>query len=226
MSTLTIHHLHVSQSERIPWLCEELGIPYELKTYTRAPILAPPEYKALHPSGAAPVIQDGDLTLAESGACVEYIAHRYGGGALFLPPTHANYADFLYWWHWSNGTFQPALSLTMIASRALNEDHPRMVALVERLGSVLKTLDTRLETTGAWLAGEEFTAADIMVVFSLTTFRYFYPYSLREFAGVRGYLERVGGREAYQRAMKKCDPEMKLVLGAEPPEKFFGMARK
>src|SRR5207237_9111068 len=69
---LTVHHLGKSQSERIVWLCEELGIPYELKCYARAPLLAPPEYKALHPIGAAPVITDGDIVLAESGAIVEY----------------------------------------------------------------------------------------------------------------------------------------------------------
>ncbi|KAF7377470.1 putative glutathione S-transferase [Mycena sanguinolenta] len=105
MPTLTVHHLNISQSERIPWLCEELAIPYEPKTYKRAPIFAPPELKALHPSGAAPIIQDGDLTLAESGACIEYIAHRHAGGALFLPPTHPAYAQFVCWWHWANGTF-------------------------------------------------------------------------------------------------------------------------
>ena len=82
---LTVHHLGKSQSERVVWLCEELGIPYELKNYARAPLLAPPEYKALHPIGAAPVITDGDLVLAESGAIVEYIIARYGNGHADLP---------------------------------------------------------------------------------------------------------------------------------------------
>ena len=85
---LIIHHLHASQSERIPWLCEELGIPYELRTYHRVNGLAPPEYRALHAAGTAPIIQDGDITLAESGAILEYIAHRHGGGQFFLPPSH------------------------------------------------------------------------------------------------------------------------------------------
>ena len=79
---LTVHHLGKSQSERIVWLCEELGIPYELKLYARAPLLAPADYKALHPVGTAPVITDGDLILAESGAIMQYILARYGGGRL------------------------------------------------------------------------------------------------------------------------------------------------
>ena len=83
---LTVHHLGKSQSERIVWLCEELEIPYELKRYTRDSVtmLAPPDYKALHPIGAAPVITDGDLVLAESGAIVDYIMARYGKGRLTL----------------------------------------------------------------------------------------------------------------------------------------------
>jgi glutathione S-transferase len=84
---LTVHHLGKSQSERIVWLCEELGIPYELKVYDRDPVtrLAPPEYKALHPIGAAPVITDGDLVLAESGAIIEYIAAKFGNGCSRRP---------------------------------------------------------------------------------------------------------------------------------------------
>ncbi|KAF7330646.1 Glutathione S-transferase [Mycena sanguinolenta] len=205
MPTLTVHHLNISQSERIPWLCEELAIPYELKTYKRAPIFAPPELKALHPSGAAPIIQDGDLTLAESGACIEYIAHRHAGGALFLPPTHPAYAQFML--AGANGTFQALFINHSVAK--------------ERLGNALGMLDARLEEND-WLAGEEFTVADIMLVFSLTTMRYFYVYSLGEHRNVVRYLQRVGAREGYQRAMKKCDPEMELVLGADPPAKPFG----
>ncbi|KAK8016819.1 glutathione S-transferase [Apiospora rasikravindrae] len=111
---LTVHHLQVSQSERIPWLCEELGIAYELKNYQRAPALAPPEFKALHWTGSAPVITDDDgqggvLTLAESGACVQYICEKHGGGRLFPSASHPRYADFLYWFHWTNGTFTPTI---------------------------------------------------------------------------------------------------------------------
>ncbi|KAK7052103.1 glutathione S-transferase [Favolaschia claudopus] len=170
---LIVHHLNVSQSERIPWLCEELSIPYTLKTYRRAPVLAPPEYKALHPSETSPIIQDGEgdalITIAESGACMEYIAHRYGNGGLFLPPTHPDYAQFLYWWHWANGTFQPAMLLnTMVGRMGVPDDHPRRVMGRERMNMMLRALNERVKKN-KWLAGEEFTVADIMLVFSLTT---------------------------------------------------------
>ena len=95
---LIVHHLGRSQSERIVWLCEELGVPYELKRYERDPvtILAPPEYKALHPIGAAPVIADGDLVLAETGAVAEYIMAKHGRGRLAPAPDHPGFADYLY----------------------------------------------------------------------------------------------------------------------------------
>jgi glutathione S-transferase len=95
---LTVHHLGKSQSERIVWLCEELGVPYALKRYERDPVtmLAPAEYRALHPIGAAPVVTDGDLVLAESGAIIEYIIAKQGGGRLALGPSHPDFATYLY----------------------------------------------------------------------------------------------------------------------------------
>lgn len=228
--TLTVHHLRCSQSERVVFLCEELGIPYTLKTYDRAPILAPPEYKALHPSGAAPVIQDtsssssgGDdapLTLAESGACMEYISQVHGQGRLFPSPSHPSYPDFLYWWHWGNGTLQPSLGRAMMGAAAgLDPANPYVKVFRDRVGTALRSLDARVRES-AWLAGEEFSAADVMVVFSLTTFRYWYQYSLAEYGGILDYLGRVSAREAYKRAMEKGDPGMELALGAEPPKPF------
>ena len=216
MGKITVHHLQVSQSERIPWLLEELGVPYELKTYKRAPLLAPPEYRALHHSGAAPVITDGDLTLAESGACVEYLARTHGGGRFFLAPSDPAYADFLYWWHWSNGTLQPSVSRAMYVRGA--GDNARMQKVSqEKLGRALKALDEQLGK-GHFIVGKELTAADIMTVFSLTTMRHFSPYSLAEYPNVLGYLERIGKREAYRTAMSKSDPDMKLALGADSPK--------
>jgi len=94
--TFTIYHLQVSRSERLPWLCEELQIPYTLILHQRDPFFSPQSIKDLNPIGQAPVIQDRDLTLAESAACVEYIIHIYGNGKLALSPTHKNYADYLY----------------------------------------------------------------------------------------------------------------------------------
>lgn len=218
--TTIIHHLHVSSSERVIWLCEELGINYELRSYDRAPLLAPPEYKSLHPAGTSPVIQDGDITLAETGACVEYIAQKHGNGRLFLKPTHPSYPEFLYWYHWANSTFVPTLGRSMMIRLAnIPDDNPLVKIGNERLKRGLSALDTHIGHND-WLAGDEFTAADIMVVFSLTTMRYFYAYSLREYPSIGRYLERIGKREAYQRAMKIGDPQLVPALGLDPPETF------
>ncbi|KAM0285789.1 hypothetical protein ACHAQH_001251 [Verticillium albo-atrum] len=217
--TITIHHLHVSMSERIPWLCEELGVKYELKTYDRAPLLAPAELKALHPAGTAPVIQDGALTLAESGACVEYISHKHADGRLFLPPTHPNYATFLYWWHWSNATLQPSVGGALAAyASGLREGDPKGAFAFGRSRKALSALNSRLGES-EWLAGDEFTVADLMVFFQVSTFRYFYPYNLGEYENILAFLQRISAREAYKRAMKTSDPGMELVLGADPPAK-------
>ncbi len=115
---LTVHHLGVSQSERIVWLCEELEIEYQLKSYDRNPQtrLAPADYKALHPIQTAPVITDGELVLAESGAIVEYIIHRHGRGRLALPPSHPNYADYLFWFHFANGSMTPSAMTKMVTT--------------------------------------------------------------------------------------------------------------
>jgi len=211
---LTVHHLGVSQSERIVWLCEELDLPYELKIYDRDAVtrLAPPDYKALHPLGAAPVIQDGDILLAESGAIVEYIVAKYGNGRLVRAPDHPDFAAFLYWFHFANGTLQPATGRNMILGRLdLAADNPLIKAMKARLDLALGLVEARLEKV-EYLAGDELTAADIMAVFSLTTMRYFLPYDLSPYPAIRAYLQRVAARPAYRRAMAKGDPGMPLFL--------------
>ena len=211
---LTIHHLGKSQSERIAWLCEELGVPYELKHYKRDPvtILSPPELQAIHPMGAAPVITDGNLVLAESGAIVEYIIARYGGGRLALGPTHPDFAAYLYWFHFANSNLQPVMSRNLLLRRLeLPADNPVLVSTIGRLDRVLAQVESQLRETD-YLAGREFTAADIMAVFSLTTMRYFMPVDLKPYPQILAYLQRIAARDAYQRAMRKSDPGMALLL--------------
>jgi len=209
---LTVHHLGKSQSERIVWLCEELGISYDLKCYARAPVLAPAEYKALHPIGAAPVITDGDLVLAESGAIVEYITAKYGNGRLTLSPSHPDFARYLYWFHFANGTLQSGMGRNMILNRLkLVADDPMLLAARGRVDNAFNLVEARTGSA-TFLAGDEFTAADIMMVFSLTTMRYFLPYDLGGLPNIRGYLARIGSRETYRRAMAKGDPGMELLL--------------
>lgn len=212
---LKIHHLGHSQSERIVWLCEELGLPYELQHHTRDAItrLSPPDLRALHPLGAAPLIEDGDLLLAESAAIVEYIIVKHGGGRLKLGPEHPDYAAFLYWFHFSNGNLMPAMGRLMMVSRAnLAVDHPVLVSVQGRLDKVMALVEARLgEAT--YFAGDEFTAADIMSVFSFTTMRLFQPMDLAPYPNVRAYLQRIGERPAYRRAMAKGDPDLVPMLG-------------
>jgi glutathione S-transferase len=214
LALLTVHHLGKSQSERIVWLCEELGIPYELKHHTRDPvtILSPPELRALHPLGAAPVITDGDLLLAESAAIVEYIIAVHGGGRLARKPGDADYADYLYWFHFANGNLQPVMGRSMMMSRVgLPDDNPVLLSVKGRLERVLALIEARLDGCD-YLAGSAFTAADIMSVFSLTTMRYFMPVDLSPYPAILAYLQRIAARPAYQAAMRKGDPGMPLLL--------------
>jgi glutathione S-transferase len=211
---LTVHHLHRSQSERIVWLCEELGIDYALKCYARDSVtmLAPPEYRALHPIGTAPVITDGDIVLAESGAIVDYIVVKYGNGRLALAPDHPDFAGYLFWFHYANGTLQLQMMRNFLLRRAgVADDNPARRFAAERLQRNLKFVDARLGVAD-YLAGHEFTAADIMTVFSLTTMRSFFSLDLTPYPHILAYLKRIGEREAYQRAMKKGDPELTPVL--------------
>jgi glutathione S-transferase len=211
---LTVHHLGKSQSERIVWLCEELAIPYELKLYERdrVTLLAPPEYKALHPTQAAPVIFDGDLVLAESGAIMEYIIAKYGKGRFTLPADHPDYPQYLYWFHAANGTILPSLGRNMLMGMLnLTADNPRVAALRARLERHLQMVEARLGEA-PYFAGQELTAADIIMVFCLTTMRYFMPVNLTPFPNILAYLQRISERPAYQRAMAKGDPGMALLL--------------
>jgi glutathione S-transferase len=211
---LTIHHLGKSQSERIVWLCEELGVPYELEIYDRDPvtILSPPALRALHPLGAAPVITEGDLVLAESAAIMDYIIAKHGGGRLALGPDHPDFAQYLYWFHFANGNLQPNMGRNMILNRLnLPADNPVLLSAKGRLKLVMNLIEARLAEAD-YFAGTEFTAADIIMVFSLTTMRYFMPLDLTPYPAILAYLQRIGAREAYRRAMEKGDPGMTLLL--------------
>jgi glutathione S-transferase len=211
---LTVHHLGRSQSERIVWLCEELEIPYELKTYTRDPktMLAPPDYKALHEIGSAPVITDGGLVLAESAAIVDYIVATYGNGRLTPKVGDPDFAPYLYWFHFANGTLQPSLGRMMMLNRVkLADGDPVLAVAKARLDRAFDLVESRCGEA-EYLAGNAFTTADIMMGFSLTTMRYFQPYDLARCPNIVRYLARIGARPAYQRAMAKGDPGMALLL--------------
>jgi glutathione S-transferase len=212
---LVVHHLGVSQSERIVWLCEELGIPYELKVYARDPTsrLAPEDYKALHPMGTAPVITDGDLTLSESGAIVDYILGRYGDGRLAKRPDQPGYADYVFWLHFANGTLVANEMLTLVANAmGVPDDHPGRGFVADRSAKAYELVERRLGEA-PYFAGDALTAADIMMVFPLTTMRAFTPRDLSNMPNIRAYLARIGERPTYRRAMEKGDPDMAPMLG-------------
>ena len=211
---IVVHHLGISQSDRIVWLCEELGIPFELKHYQRDPQtrLAPAEYRALTPFGTAPVITDGDLTLGESGAIVEYIIQTYGAGRLTVRPGQPGYADYLFWLHFANGSLMPAAMVDLIAQMIDPKgENPLLGLLRDRLNRAYGQIEARLGET-LYLASDAFTAADIMSVFGLTTMRMFAPRDLGPYPNIKAYLQRIGERPAFQTAMAKADPGFQVPL--------------
>lgn len=189
--------------------------------YDRDPLLAPASLKSLPGNAleAAPVIQDGDLTLAESAAIVEYIIYKYGSGRLIVPPSAPNWTDYLYWFHLANGGLQPAKQFgTFVKIGQLPEDNRLLGFAAMRRDRMLKHYNERLGKV-PYLAGDELTAADIMTVYSLTTNRYFEASSLKGYDNILAYLKGIGERPAYKTAMKKGDPDMIPALAEELPTK-------
>ncbi|WP_288415593.1 glutathione S-transferase [uncultured Novosphingobium sp.] len=202
---LTVHHLGQSQSERIVWLCEELELDYELKRYERRADnhLAPDAYKALHPMGIAPVITDGDLVLGESGAICDYIVTRHGQGKLVPAPDHPDFADHLFWFHWANGTFMATAMMQLVLGFTDSVGKIPFVADRDRRG--WEMVETRLGDA-PFFGGQALTTADIMMGYALTTGRGFRQTSIDGFPNLKAYLQRIGKRPAYQRAMAKAEP--------------------
>jgi len=209
---LTVHHLGISQSERIVWLCEELGLDYALKRYERRADnrLAPDDYKALHPMGIAPVITDGDLVLGESGAICEYICGRYGGGRLTPGPDDPDFADHLFWFHWSNATFMATLMMQLVLSTG-GQDNPAAAFVQDRSRRGWGMIEARLGQA-PFFGGRDLTTADIMMGYCLTTSRAFRGTSIDPYPNLKAYLQRIGARPAYQRAMAKAEPGLTPIL--------------
>jgi glutathione S-transferase len=221
---IVLHHLEVSQSERITWLCEELAVPYELVRHIRAPLAAPESLKSVpgNKLGQSPFIQDTEtgVNLSESLAISDYIIYKYAGGRLALKPDHKDFANYLYWYQFSNSTMQANRGTAMFINNAgLPPDNLMKQFANRRLEASLKVMDERLNES-KWLAGDEFTAADVMSMYAVTTSRYFGPLlDLGPYQGILRWVKDCSERPAYQRAMEKGDPEMKLLLEAEAPEK-------
>src|SRR6188768_4063 len=213
--TLIVHHLNESRSQRVLWLLEELELPYEIKRYQRDPqtMLAPASLRAVHPLGKSPVLSDGELVLAESGAIMEYLVERYGNGRL-IPPVGSNeHLRYRYWLHYAEGSAMPPLLLKLVFDRLERGPAPFFLkpllraisgkvkgAFIEpQLTLHLDYMESELAKS-TWFAGNELTAADIQMSFPLE--------AARARAGLAsdrphliGFLERIHARPAYQRAL-------------------------
>ncbi len=204
---LTVHHLRISQSERIVWLCEELGVDYDLKLYNRREDnrLAPDEYKALHPMGIAPVITDDGFVLGESGAIMDWLIAQYGDRGLVPARDHPDFADHLFFYHWANATFMTNGMMALVAQACGAEAMPPFVA--DRMARSWQIIEKRLSEAD-YFGGGQLTTADIMMGFQLTTSRLMSGMSIDGMPNLQAYLKRIGQREAYQRALAKAEPGM------------------
>jgi len=206
---ITIHHLGVSQSDRVVWLMEELNLPYELKWYDRgADFLAPPEYRALHPVGTAPIIVDGDLVMAESTAIVEYISQRHGGGCLSVPVSDPNYPHYLFWMQFNNN-LQSVLFIKLAfqsMGTTPGADNPMMATTQRREDGIYRALEQRLGESD-YLGGANFSCADIMSMFNLTSLSMLGARTIDDsLPNTKAYVERVSVRPAYKKAMSIAGP--------------------
>ena len=216
---IVVHHLNDSRSQRILWLLEELGLPYEIKAYQRdaATRLAPPELTDVHPLGKSPVVTEDGLTLAETGAIVEWIIDRYGQGRLAPPPGSAERVRWSYWLHYAEGSAMPPLLLKLVFGRlpagapSLLRPVVNMIAARAQASFIDPNLKTHFDYweselgKSEWFAGPQFSAADVMMSFPV------------EAAADRGgalngrprlaaFLEKIHARPAYQRALERGGP--------------------
>ncbi|KQQ79570.1 glutathione S-transferase [Aureimonas sp. Leaf324] len=214
---ITVHHLNNSRSQRVLWLLEELGVPYEVRRYERSKSLAaPPELKRVHPLGKSPVITEGDLTLAETGAIVSYIAETHGGGRFQPEPDSADWWRMQHFLHHAEGSAMPPLLMKLVFARIPSQApfvvRPLAKALMKgvdthflapRLADLLDYWDASLAGTG-WFAGPQPTLADVMMSFPL------------EAAGTRvgfgqrrhlpAFVERIHARPAFRAALERGGP--------------------
>jgi glutathione S-transferase len=200
---LKVHHLNNSRSQRILWLLEELGTPYEIVKYQRmSPMpLAPPELKEIHPLGKSPVITDGDKTIAESGAIVEYVIDRYGNGR--LRPKHGtdDYWKYVEWMHYAEGSAMLPLLLALYAG-LLGDGAALLRPRIDgEIANNLSYMETALAGRD-FFVGKDLTGADIQLIFVLEAA----GSRLEPYPGLTAYRDRMHARPAYQRGIEKGGP--------------------
>jgi len=219
---IIVHHLNNSRSQRLLWLLEELGVAYDIKRYQRDPktMLAPPELRQVHPLGKSPVITDGEVTLAESGAIMEYVLEKYGRGRLMPKPNSPERLRYTYWMHFAEGSAMPPLVMKLVLDRMarapfLVRPVAKAIAAKVKKSFVEPNINRQLDYMEAelnrstWFAGAEFTAADIQMSFPLE--------AAAARAGLNAskpklteFLARIHAREAYRAALERGG-EFKLL---------------
>ena len=228
---ITVHHLEMSRSQRVLWLLEELGLPYELKVYPRDPKtrLAPAALKQIHPMGKSPVITDGDLVVAESGAILEYLMERYAQPAAqadapaLTQPGTPEHMQCRYWMHFAEGSLMNWLVMKLVFKTIPTQPMPFFVKPIARAlcGTVQqKLIDPNVNTalafieehlgTHRWFAGEHLTMADFQMSFAVEALMSRANDASR-CPHLQAYLERMHARPAYQRGIAKGGP---VVIGA------------
>ncbi len=202
---IIVHHLNNSRSQRVLWLLEELGTPYEIKPYTRDAVtnLAPPELKAIHPLGKSPVLQDADRIIIESGAITDWILRTHGHGRMMPQPGTAEHEDYLMWLHFAEGSAMTPFLLGLYTARLGEAAAPLAPRIQEQVGSHVAYLSQRLGSND-WLIENRLTGADIMMSF------------IAEIAAMQGlgahfpnvlaYAQRIQARPAWQAAAAKTEP--------------------
>jgi glutathione S-transferase len=217
---ITLHHLENSRSQRVLWLLEELGLPYEVRRYRRNPetMLAPPELARVHPLGKSPVITDGDITVAESGAIIEYLLDTYGQGRLRPAAGTAARRQFTYWLHFAEGSAMPFLLMKLVFDKVRQAPVPFFIkpvvkGVADQVGksfigpnikSQLKFIEAEIQRQ-TWFAGREFSAADIQMSYPLEAA------AARaglgpDYPALTDWLARIHARPAYRRALEAGGP--------------------
>ena len=217
---ITVHHLENSRSQRVLWLLEELGLPYEIQHYQRDPktSLAPAALRQVHPLGKSPVITDDGRVVAESGAIIEYLVERHGNGRLAPPPGSDERLRYTYWLHFAEGSAMPPLLFKLVCDKVKSAPMPFFIKPIARAiagkvmeGFVDPNLKSQLDFMEAelkkhkWFAGAEFSAADVQMSFPLE--------AASQRAGLddsrpklMAYLKRIHARPAYKRALERGGP--------------------
>jgi glutathione S-transferase len=215
---ITVHHLNNSRSQRVLWLLEELGVEYQVKRYERdaKTMLAPAELRAIHPLGKSPVVDDGEVRVAETGAIVEYLLDAHGQGRLRPAPGTAEARRFSYWLHYAEGSAMTPLLLKLVFGQLPKRAPGLVKPIVNAVSNKAQQgfIDPQIAahvayweaelTKSPWFAGDQFSAADIMMSFPLEAGRSRAPYDDRPH--VEAFLAAIHARPAYQRALERGGP--------------------